>query len=49
MTTKRTYAAPEVQAQGTLEDLTQGKSSGTSVDATFIVSPGSPLPTFTFT
>lgn len=46
---KKAYAAPKLQAHGKLEDLTRGKSSGTHVDAGFVVAPGSPLPTFTFT
>lgn len=49
MQTKLTYVAPQVRAYGSLESLTQGKSSGTNVDATFVVTPGTPLPQFTFT
>ncbi|MBN9886284.1 hypothetical protein [Salipiger abyssi] len=46
---KLPYSAPQIRAHGKLEDLTHGASSGTKADAVFVINPGDPLPTFTFT
>ncbi len=42
------YETPELNVHGSLEELTQGQSTGSLVDAEFVVLPGQPLPTFTF-
>ena len=46
MTEKKEYIAPELIVFGTVEALTQGQSTGTSLDAAFPA--GTPFSSLTF-